>query len=104
MGRECCQCYYYKSGDEYTNSQWSIGAGLSRCRRCVEGYFCDVCQKQFIRPEEVAKHMTERHPPKISNPIPKPKPEQPCIHQQMKERRLSRVVTDFTKFLRRVPK
>jgi hypothetical protein len=105
MGRECCQCYYYKSGDEYTISQWSRGDGASRCRRCIEGYFCNICRKQFIRPEFVDKHIIEQHQRKKSVPNkPKENPKQLCVHQQMKERRLSRVVTDFTKFLRKIPK
>ena len=62
MGRECIQCHSFKSVDEYTTSQWSRGDGISRCRRCVEGYYCATCSKQFARPKALELHIRKRHP------------------------------------------
>jgi hypothetical protein len=88
MGRECCQCYWYKSGDEYTVSQWSRGERFSRCRRCVDGYVCHVCSREFSRPGEMDLHILERHPARV----------------RKQQHKFQKYISEIPRYLRKLPR
>lgn len=69
MERKCSQCRRWKCGDDYSNNQWRKGDGCSRCRRCVDGYFCRVCRRQFDHPNELEMHMQTHRPRSIACPL-----------------------------------
>jgi hypothetical protein len=100
MERECSQCHLYKSRKEYTTNQWSRGDEMSRCRRCVEGYYCPNCSKQFARPRAMELHIKKRHPI-----IPKPTASIPN-HSKQPETLMTKKLTstDLIWLFRRAPK
>lgn len=98
MVRICGQCHQQKSGDEFTKSQWSKGDRISRCNRCVEGYHCPHCNKQFIRPRPLELHIKKRHPV-ITKVISPPKIQQ---NQSLLKKKLSSA--DLIWLFRRAPK
>jgi Zinc-finger of C2H2 type/Zinc finger, C2H2 type len=67
--RKCCQCNAWKDDDDFSNRQWYKGEGCSRCRECVEGYFCSVCSRQFNNPNELNMHMQVHRPRNVQCPV-----------------------------------
>ena len=69
MDRICSQCRTWRSCDDYSNNQWRKGEGYSRCWRCVEGYFCQVCSRQFNNTNELKMHMQVHRPRNVACPL-----------------------------------
>jgi Zn-finger nucleic acid-binding protein len=69
MERKCSQCRSWKSSDDYSNNQWRKGDGLSRCWRCVDGYVCQVCDRQFEHPNHLKMHMQTHRPRNVACPL-----------------------------------
>jgi Zinc-finger of C2H2 type/Zinc finger, C2H2 type len=69
MSRKCSQCRTWKCGDDYSNNQWYKGDGYSRCRSCVDGYFCQVCDREFNHPNHLKMHIQTHRPRSIACPL-----------------------------------
>jgi uncharacterized CHY-type Zn-finger protein len=69
MDRICSQCNTWKSSDDYSNNQWSKGEGCSRCRACVVGYTCNVCDRDFNHPNHLKMHMQTHRPRNVICPV-----------------------------------
>jgi Zinc finger, C2H2 type len=67
VDRKCSQCRTWKA--HYSRTQWRKGDGSSRCRSCIVGYCCQVCDRCFDDPNSLKMHMQTHRPKSIACPL-----------------------------------
>jgi DNA-directed RNA polymerase subunit RPC12/RpoP len=77
MVRYCSQCSEWCNGDDFSNNQWSKGAGASRCISCVNPhqqqqqqlYSCSECSRTFNSHNNLEMHMQVHRPRNVACPV-----------------------------------